>query len=180
MQKVRGHSEELPLFVGKRFQVLFHPPLGVLFTFPSRYLFTIGHRVVLSLGGGSPHIPAGFHVPHGTRDQTRLFSDFVYRGITFSAAAFHQPLLSYFPIASVHTPDHKTDLVWAVPRSLAATKGVSFDFLSSRYLDVSVPWVDSTIVVTGFPHSEISGSKLACQFPEAYRRLLRLSSSLCA
>ena len=27
------------------------------------------------------------------------------------------------------------------PRSLAATDGVSVDFLSSRYLDVSVPWV---------------------------------------
>ena len=26
MQKVRGHSEELPLFVGIRFQGLFHPP----------------------------------------------------------------------------------------------------------------------------------------------------------
>ena len=74
-----------------------------------------------------------------TLDTARLCHDFVYRGITFSAAAFHQPLLSYFPIASVHTPDHKTDLVWAVPRSLAATKGVSIDFFSSRYLDVSVP-----------------------------------------
>src|SRR3546814_14356368 len=30
---------------------------------------------------------------------------------------------------------------WADPRSLATTSGVSFDFLSSRYLDVSVPWV---------------------------------------
>jgi hypothetical protein len=28
----------------------------------------------------------------------------------------------------------------------------------------------------GFPHSETLGSKLACQLPEAYRRLLRLSS----
>ncbi len=28
--------------------------------------------------------------------------------------------------------------VWADPRSLAATWGVSFDFLSSGYLDVSV------------------------------------------
>ena len=42
MQKVRGHSEELPLFVGIWFQILFHSPLGVLFTFPSRYFFTIG------------------------------------------------------------------------------------------------------------------------------------------
>ena len=30
---------------------------------------------------------------------------------------------------------------WPGPRSLATTNGVSFDVLSSRYLDVSVPWV---------------------------------------
>jgi hypothetical protein len=30
----------------------------------------------------------------------------------------------------------------------------------------------------GFPHSEISGSTLVCQFPGAYRRLPRLSSPL--
>src|SRR3989344_1441684 len=30
---------------------------------------------------------------------------------------------------------------------------------------------------TGLPHSEISGSKVACHLPEAYRRLLRPSSS---
>ena len=29
---------------------------------------------------------------------------------------------------------------------------------------------------SGFPHSDISGSKLVCQLPEAYRRLLRPSS----
>ena len=33
----------LELVVGTRFQVLFHSPPGVLFTFPSRYWFTIGH-----------------------------------------------------------------------------------------------------------------------------------------
>src|SRR5699024_11473258 len=31
------------LLVSTRFQVLFHSPSGVLFTFPSRYWFTIGH-----------------------------------------------------------------------------------------------------------------------------------------
>src|SRR4030095_3690070 len=30
---------------------------------------------------------------------------------------------------------------WLGPRSLATTNGVSVDVLSSRYLDVSVPWV---------------------------------------
>ena len=38
LQKVRGCSyKELPLLVNMRFQVLFHSPSGVLFTFPSRY-----------------------------------------------------------------------------------------------------------------------------------------------
>ena len=32
----------------------------------------------------------------------------------------------------------------------------------------------------GFPHSEIFGSKVVCQLPEAYRRLLRPSSPLTA
>ena len=31
--------------------------------------------------------------------------------------------------------------------------------------------------LAGFPHSEILGSKLVYQFPEAYRRLLRPSSA---
>ena len=34
-----------------------------------------------------------------------------------------------------------TFLVWAVPRSLATTWGITVVFFSSRYLDVSVLWV---------------------------------------
>ena len=52
----------LPLLVGIRFQVYFTPLIGVLFTFPSRYLFTIGQLGVLSLGGWSPHVQTEFHV----------------------------------------------------------------------------------------------------------------------
>ena len=38
LQKVRGHtSNALPQLVSAGFQVLFHSPPGVLFTFPSRY-----------------------------------------------------------------------------------------------------------------------------------------------
>ena len=58
----------LRLLAGARFQVLFHSPLGVLFTFPSRYWSSIGHRRVFSLGGRSPLLPTGFHVPGCTRD----------------------------------------------------------------------------------------------------------------
>ena len=46
---------------------LFHSPLGVLFTFPSRYLCAIGRQGVLRLGGWSPHVQTGFHVSRPTR-----------------------------------------------------------------------------------------------------------------
>ena len=79
-------------------------------------------------------------------------------------------------------PDHSNhNLGSAGPRSLAATRGVSIDFLSSGYLDVSVPRVCSSNpmysgkkylvnpiidskannnrISGGLPHSEIRGSK---------------------
>ena len=66
MQKARSHPPQrpktlprLPPLVGTRFQVLFHSPPGVLFTFPSRYSFTIGDGRVFSLGGWSPQIQSG-------------------------------------------------------------------------------------------------------------------------
>ena len=49
------------------FRFYFTPLAGVLFTFPSRYWFTIARQVVFSLGRWSSQIPTGFHVPHGTR-----------------------------------------------------------------------------------------------------------------
>ena len=82
MQKVRGHPEGLPLFVGTRFQGLFHFPLGELFTFPSRYSFAIGRQVVLSLGRWSSQIPTGFHVPRGTRVPMQSPNAFDYRAVT--------------------------------------------------------------------------------------------------
>ena len=68
LQKVRHQSEDLWLFVSTRFQVLFHSPPGVLFTFPSQYCFTIGHWGVFRLGEWSPRLPTGFLVSRGTLD----------------------------------------------------------------------------------------------------------------
>ena len=39
---------------------------------------------------------------------------------------------------------------------------------------------DTQLMLSGFPHSEISGSQSVCRLPEAYRRLPRLSSPLTA
>src|SRR5262249_34365415 len=50
------------------FRYYFIPLTGVLFTFPSRYLFTIGRERVFSLGRWSSQLPAGFHVSRGTRE----------------------------------------------------------------------------------------------------------------
>jgi hypothetical protein len=68
---------------------------------------------------------------------------------------------------------------WPGPRSLATTNGVSFDVLSSGYLDVSVPRVSSLSgdLTVGFPHSEILGSKFIRNSPRliaAYYVLHRL------
>ena len=52
-----------------RFQILFHSPPGVLFTFPSRYWFTIGRLRVFSFRGWSPYLQTGFHEARATRDQ---------------------------------------------------------------------------------------------------------------
>ena len=109
MQKVRGHSEELPLFVGTRFQVLFHSPLGVLFTFPSRYWFTIGQSGVLSLGGWSPQIPTGFHVSDGTQEHRWPTSAFVYGGVTLYARPSQVvPLASVVPLCESYNPAPET------------------------------------------------------------------------
>ncbi len=81
LQKARRHTARvLRLLVGARFQVLFHSPLGVLFTFPSRYWFAIGHRRVFSLGGWSPRIRTGFHVSGTTRVPASEAAGFRVRG----------------------------------------------------------------------------------------------------
>ena len=84
------------------------------------------------------------------------------------------------------------------PLSLAATRGISFDFFSSAYLDVSVqrvPLVNlylrfqltiHSCELWGFPHSEIPGSMPVCGSPRliaachVLRRLLLPRHSPCA
>ena len=77
---------------------------------------------------------------------------------------------------------------WASPRSLVATEGISVDFFSSGYLDISVPRVrlvrlciHRTIPlarwVSPFGHCRI---KACCQLPDTFRRLPRPSSPLTA
>ena len=85
-----SHFNVLCVLVSTRFQVLFHSPPGVLFTFPSRYYSTIGHQVVFRLGRWSSRIPTGFHVSGGTLDTHGLLR-FSRTGLSPSMVGFPTP-----------------------------------------------------------------------------------------
>ena len=128
----------LCVLVNIRFQVLFHSPPGVLFTFPSQYCSTIGHWLVFRLGGWSPHILYRFLVSVDTRDTDCRLTVSPTR-LSLSLVGFPTPFdygLTY--VMSVLTPILFLTSVWPLPISLATTLGISFDFFSSAYLDVSV------------------------------------------
>ena len=78
----------------------------------------------------------------------------------------------------VLTPNVFLLSVWPLPRSLATTYGISVDFFSSPYLDVSVQAVPHNLLFihkelleycsNGFPHSDISGSMAAFASPKLF------------
>src|SRR4026208_2428092 len=86
---------ELRQLVGSRFQVLFHSPPGVLFTFPSRYWFTIGRQGILRLTGWSPQVRAGLLDPGAAWDDNRRLLVFQIRDC--------YPLRSVFPDVFFYT-----------------------------------------------------------------------------
>ena len=81
--------------VCNRFQVYFTPLEGVLFTFPSRYLFTIGCQGVFSLIPWSGLIHAEFHVHRITWDSSRRLQTSRTR-LSRSMASFSTLLHSLF------------------------------------------------------------------------------------
>jgi hypothetical protein len=178
----------LPPLVGTRFQVLFHSPPGVLFTFPSRYSFTIGRGRVFSLGGWSPRIQSGLlGAPNLLRYLCHTSHTGSPTGLSPAVAGRSRPLRlpvhdrAGKPHTGPTTPDPRRGLVWALPRSLAATCGISLDFSSCRYLDVSVPRVGSPLGVTGLSTCRVSpfGNPWITGYvllPMAYRSLPRPSS----
>ena len=89
-----SHLNVLYLLVNIGFQVLFHSPPGVLFNFPSRYFFTIGHQVVFSLRGWSPYIHTRFLVSRTTPDTTSL-TWISYTGL--SPSLVYLPRYFYYP-----------------------------------------------------------------------------------
>ena len=131
-------------------------------------LSAIGHWVVFSLTGWSPLVQSRFLVSRPTLDTACASSDFVYGAFTLSGwlSQNHSTILKGHVLRS--EPRHARTPVWALPRSLAATGGITVVFSSSGYLDVSVHrvpfhtlWIGvwmTEVRSAGFPHSDISGS----------------------
>ena len=107
--------------------------------------------------------------------------------VTLYGLPSHAIRLRFMIHVAVRTPKVFLLSVWPLPRSLATTCGISFDFSSSPYLDVSVREVPRLKLCIYFrlhdssswvlPHSEIRGYNAYLQLPAAYRSLSRPSSA---
>lgn len=123
----------------RQFQALFDSLFKVLFIFPSRYLFAIGLSPVFSLGrnlppslGCIPKQPDSLTAPRGAtgsgHDGALTLSGAPFQG-TWARSA-----------AEDASPDYNSDRhkdgrfsSWALPGSLAVTKGILVSFFSSAY-----------------------------------------------
>ena len=116
-----------------------------------------------------------------------LTRPFAYGIFTLYDLPSHTVLLKLMIRYAVRTPPTLLPAVWPLPISLATTFGISVDFFSSPYLDVSVQAVPliylfiqymiRTLLMRGLLHSDTLGSIRACRSPRlfaAYRVLLRL------
>ena len=169
--------KSLYLLVNIGFQVLFHSPPGVLFTFPSRYYFTIDHQVVFSLMGWSPLLHTRFHVPRITLDTTMLLL-LSYTGLSPSMVCFSKTfLLDSWVIFVVRHPRLITSpglgsscfarhyfrnrvffLFLQVLRCFSSLRS-----LLIRYF--TYVWITRLFLLVEFPHSDIYGSLDICSSP---------------
>lgn len=122
----------------RQFQALFDSLFKVLFIFPSRYLFAIGLTPVFSLGRNLP--PYWGCIPKQPDSQTapRGATGSGHDGaLTLSGAPFQGTWAR--SVAEDASPDYNSDSEatrfssWAVPGSLAVTKGILVSFFSSAY-----------------------------------------------
>ena len=118
--------------------------------------------------------PASRRVPRVPRySGSRPIGDVLLTGVSPSSPGLPRPFGSrLFLFCRPATPKARRPPVWALPFSLAATWGISFDSFSSGYLDVSVHRVGSLsgagTPAGGLPHSEIRGSSHACCSPRRF------------
>ena len=114
----------------------------------------------------------------------------MYETLTPSGASSHTLQLNVLLLPAVRTPKVLLPSVWPLPRSLATTSGISVDFFSSPYLDVSVQavppvslWIQNTVTghdssrIAPFGHPRLNAY---LRLPVAFRSSSRPSSALSA
>ena len=104
--------------------------------------------------------------------------------VSFRIRGYH-PLWPAFPDCFAKNPDITCRLFRFRSPLLSESRLMSFPratemFQFTRFASHSYEFTMRYLLLGGFPHSEIPGSKLICQLPEAYRRLSRLSSPIIA
>ena len=104
--------------------------------------------------------------------------------VAFHIRGYH-PLWPAFPDCSVKRRAITSRLLRFRSPLLSESRLMSFPratemFQFTRFASHDYVFIMRYLLLGGFPHSEISGSMLICQLPEAYRRLSRLSSPIIA
>jgi hypothetical protein len=172
----------------------------VLFTFPSRYWFTIGGREYLAFGGGPPEFPQGFSCPGVLGNSARSPQPAIYRAVTVSGLAFQPVRLTcglvtsvrgYRPARRSHDPAIATPV--GLTRSRFRLTPVRSPLLGgSRLLSLPrgtkmfqfprlPPWLPRVTTHDGGGVAPFGNPRInACsRLPGAYRRAPRPSSALC-
>ena len=167
----------------------------MLFTFPSRYWFTIGQKRVFSLAGWSPRIQAEFHVLRLTQVSASSPVSFRLRACHALWIPFPEDSANYqignSTVADPTTPDapkcnrfglfRVRSPLLTESRFLSLPSGTEMvhfpEFARARL------WIQRAVrrfCRRGFPHSEISGYNACVRLPGAYRSLPRPSSPVSA
>ena len=190
LQKVRGCTHRvLPQLVNTGFQVLFHSPPGVLFTFPSQYYALSVTKEYLALRGGPRIFPQGstclvvlwillpvigFRV-RGFHPLWLAFPKPFCYPLTMTSAVrtpeCTHPGLGSFPFARRYLGNHCCFLFLRLLRCFSSP--------GSLYMAMNSPYSDRSFScrVSPFRNRRVNGYLL---LTAAYRSLSRLSSALSA
>ena len=158
------------------FRYCFTPLLGVLFTFPSRYLCAIGLPGVLSLGGWCRLLRTGLLRPRPTQGPGLVGERSAYGAVTLSGPPFQAPSATF---ASSVLPA-------LLPRARLDARGLGSSPFARRYSGShccfpflrllgcfgssgSPPHLaDAAPPRGGLPHSDTCGSKAVRASPQTF------------
>ncbi len=159
------------------FRIYFTPLPGFFSPFPHGTCSLSVDYEYLALEDGPPIFRQDYTCPALLVVHLVLQKSFPVRG--------YHPLWPDFPFRSSKSTAKEHRLFRFRSPLLSESRLMSFPratemFQFTRFATMTYVFSQSYLLRGGFPHSEISGSKLICQLPEAYRRLSRPSSPVIA